>query len=41
MVAERGIAVDCSTVHRWALKLLPALEKVFRRHKRQHKQSFA
>lgn len=23
MMAERGIAVDHSTVHRWALKLLP------------------
>ena len=34
MMAERGIAVDLSTVHRWALKLLPVLEKVFSRHKR-------
>ncbi|MDB5784485.1 MAG: family transposase [Caballeronia mineralivorans] len=34
MVAERGIAVDHSTVHRWAIKLLPVLEKAFRRHKR-------
>src|ERR1700722_5993665 len=34
MVAERGIEVDHSTVHRWALKLLPVLEKAFRRHKR-------
>jgi transposase-like protein len=34
MVAERGIAVDHSTEHRWAIKLLPILEKVFRRHKR-------
>ncbi|WP_176072302.1 IS6 family transposase [Paraburkholderia mimosarum] len=34
MMAERGIAVDHSTVHRWALKLLPVLEKVFRRRKR-------
>lgn len=33
-VAERGIAVDHSTVHRWAIKLLPVLEKAFRRHKR-------
>ncbi|MEX3901610.1 IS6 family transposase, partial [Paraburkholderia sp. BR10954] len=31
MMAERGIAVDHSTVHRWALKLLPVLEKAFRR----------
>lgn len=34
MVAERGIDVDHSTVHRWAIKLLPVLEKTFRRHKR-------
>lgn len=34
MMAERGIAVDHSTVHRWALKLLPVLEKAFRRCKR-------
>lgn len=35
MMAERGISVDQSTVHRWALKmLLPALNKIFRRSKR-------
>ncbi|WP_116610126.1 IS6 family transposase [Paraburkholderia unamae] len=34
MMAERGVSVDHSTVHRWALKLLPVLEKAFRRHKR-------
>ncbi|BFG81072.1 hypothetical protein PTKU46_91060 [Paraburkholderia terrae] len=34
MMAERGISFDHSTVHRWALKLLPVLEKAFRRHKR-------
>lgn len=34
MMAERGILVDHSTVHRWALKLLPVLEKAFRRCKR-------
>jgi putative transposase len=34
MMAERGISVDHSTVHRWALKLLPVLEKAFRRRKR-------
>jgi putative transposase len=42
MVAERGIAVDHapkevplgdSTVRRWAINLLPILEKVFRWHK--------
>jgi putative transposase len=34
MMAERGIMVDHSTVHRWAVKLLPVLEKTFRCHKR-------
>jgi transposase-like protein len=34
MMAEREIPVDHSTVHRWAMKLLPVLEKTFRRHKR-------
>ncbi|MGF6813110.1 putative transposase [Paraburkholderia sp. Clong3] len=34
MMAERGVSVDHSTVHRWAIKLLPVLEKVFRRRKR-------
>ena len=35
MMAERGISVDHSTVHRWAIRLLPVLEKQFRRSKRQ------
>ncbi|HTF69860.1 MAG TPA: IS6 family transposase, partial [Edaphobacter sp.] len=34
MMSERGISVDHSTVHRWAMKLLPVLEKVFRLRKR-------
>ena len=34
MMTERGIAVGYSTVHCWALKLLPVLDKVFRRCKR-------
>jgi putative transposase len=34
MMAERSIQVDHSTVHRCAIKLLPVLEKAFRRHKR-------
>jgi len=33
-MSERGISVDHSTVHRWAMKLLPVLEKTFHRHKR-------
>jgi len=31
MMSERGISVDHSTVQRWALKLLPVMEKLFRR----------
>jgi putative transposase len=34
MMAERGVSVDHSTVHRWAIKLLPVLEKAFRHRKR-------
>src|SRR6478609_3737321 len=34
MMAERGIEVDHSTVHRWVIKLVPLFEKAFRRHKR-------
>lgn len=34
VMAERGIAVDHSTVHRWALKLMPMLEKAPRSRKR-------
>jgi putative transposase len=34
MMAERGIDVDHSTVHRWVIKLVPLLEKTFRKHKR-------
>ena len=33
-MAERGVSVDHSTVHRWAIKLLPVLEKAFRLRKR-------
>jgi putative transposase len=31
MMAERGVFVDHATVHRWALKMLPVLARVFRR----------
>ena len=34
MMAERGVAVDHATVHRWAIKILPVLAAVFRRRKR-------
>ena len=33
-MAERGVIVDHSTVHRWSLKILPVLAAVFRRRKR-------
>lgn len=34
MMAERGILVDHSTLHRWVIRLVPLLDNVFRRHKR-------
>lgn len=34
MVAERGITVDHSTLHRWVIRLVPLLDKAFRRYKR-------
>src|SRR5665647_1628193 len=34
MMQERGVYVDHSSVSRWAIKFLPLLEKVFRKHKR-------
>ncbi len=34
MMTERGVLVDHATVHRWALKMLPVLAKVFRSRKR-------
>ena len=34
IMQERGVFVDHATVHRWALKILPILALVFRRHKR-------
>lgn len=34
MMAERGIMVDHSTLHRWIIRLVPQLDRAFRRHKR-------
>ena len=34
MMSERGITVDHSTIHRWAIKMLPALAAICRRRKR-------
>jgi putative transposase len=39
MMAERGISVDHSTMHRWAIKVLPILGKAFRGHKKAVEQS--
>lgn len=33
MMAERGVEVDHSSVHRWVIKLVPLLAKAFRRNK--------
>ena len=34
MMAERGVVVEHTTVHRWAVKMLPILAAVMRRGKR-------
>ena len=34
MMGERGVVVDHATVHRWAVKILPVLAKIFRSRKR-------
>src|SRR5450755_2318892 len=34
MMAERGVFVDHSTVHRWSVKILPVLATAFRKRKR-------
>jgi len=34
MMQERGVVVDYSTINRWAIRFLPLLEMVFRKHKR-------
>ena len=34
MMAERGMVVDHSTLHRWVIRLVPLLDKAFRRRKR-------
>jgi len=31
MMAERGIVVDHSTLHRWVIRRVPLLDKAFRR----------
>ena len=34
IMEERGVCVDHSSINRWAVRFLPLLEKVFRKHKR-------
>ncbi|QGF29084.1 IS6 family transposase (plasmid) [Pantoea eucalypti] len=34
MMAERGIIVDHSTLHRWVIRMVPRLDRAFRRCKR-------
>ena len=33
MMAERGLTADHSTIHRWAIKMLPVLAAICRRRK--------
>jgi transposase-like protein len=40
MMQERGVFVDHSTVHRWAIKMLLGLTSIFRRRKRPVGQSW-
>jgi transposase-like protein len=40
MMAERGIEVDHSTVHRWVIKLVPLFEKTFRKYKQSAGKSW-
>ena len=35
MMHERGVFVDHSSISRWAIRFLPLLEKIFRKHKRR------
>jgi len=34
MMEERGVSVDHSSINRWAIRFLPLIEKVARKHKR-------
>ena len=35
IMAERGVIVDHATLHRWVIRVVPLLDKVFRRYKRR------
>jgi putative transposase len=34
IMVERGIVLDHSTIHRWVVRMVPLLDKAFRRRKR-------
>ena len=34
MMEERGVSVDHSSINRWAIRFLPLIEKMARKHKR-------
>lgn len=34
MLGERGVSVDHSTINRWAVRFLPLIEELSRKHKR-------
>lgn len=40
MMQERGVFADHTTIHRWALKILPVLAAAFRRRKRPVRNSW-
>ncbi len=40
IMQERGVVVDHATVHRWAVKMLPVLAKIFRSRKRSVDRSW-
>ena len=40
MIHERGVFVDRSTVHRWAMKILSELAAAFRQRKRNVSSSW-
>jgi putative transposase len=40
MMQERGVLVDHSSINRWAIRFLPLLEKVFRKHKQPVSRSW-
>ena len=40
MMEEQGIEVDHLSINRWAIRFLPLIEKVFRKHKRPVSRSW-